>query len=86
MELPDFSKNEQFIKLKRDMGIRSHPIPEHIVEYDYENQAWVENGKYVDCGHPPIGTVLGPHSPAPGTKFRGCNCYGRRHAGERVTL
>jgi len=37
--------------------------------YDYENQAWVRNGRYVCCGHP--ATV-------------DCRCYGRLHQGEAV--
>lgn len=35
--------------------------------YDYENQAWVENGKYVRCGHP---------------EHMNCGCYGKAHEGE----
>lgn len=35
--------------------------------YDYTNQAWVRDGKYVDCGHP---------------KTMDCRCYGRDHEGE----
>jgi hypothetical protein len=35
--------------------------------YDYENQAWVVNGIYVDCGHP---------------SDMACGCYGREHKGE----
>jgi hypothetical protein len=38
--------------------------------FDYENQAWVENGKYLRCGHPdPMD----------------CGCFGRLHEGESVT-
>lgn len=37
--------------------------------YDYKNQAWVENGKYVRCGHPD------------NTK---CSCYGRMREGEKT--
>jgi len=35
--------------------------------YDYENQAWVINGRYVRCGHP---------------ESTDCDCYGRLHDGE----
>jgi len=35
--------------------------------YDYENQAFVKDGKYVRCGHP---------------ENMNCKCYGRLHAGE----
>jgi len=39
--------------------------------YDDIRQAWVKNGRYVRCGHP-------PDMP--------CNCYGRLHAGEETVL
>ncbi len=35
--------------------------------YDYANQAWVQNGVYVRCGH------LDPMN---------CQCYGKLHEGE----
>jgi hypothetical protein len=35
--------------------------------YDYDKQAWVEDGKYVRCGHP---------------EDTACICYGREHEGE----
>lgn len=38
--------------------------------FDYEHQAWVEDGVYVTCGHP--ATMQ-------------CGCYGRIHAGESTT-
>jgi|SRR5579872_2978859 len=37
--------------------------------FDYKNQAWTENGKYVRCGHP---------------ASMNCTCYGRLHAGEPI--
>lgn len=37
--------------------------------YDYKNQAWTENGKYVRCGHP---------------VSMNCQCYGRLHQGESI--
>ncbi|MGA8730297.1 MAG: hypothetical protein WB608_16200 [Terracidiphilus sp.] len=37
--------------------------------FDYVKQAWVQDGKYVRCGHLPS---------------MGCDCYGRLHAGEAV--
>jgi hypothetical protein len=45
--------------------------------YDYENQAWVANGVYLDCNHPKAGTML-----LTGEVFEGCSCYGRKHKGE----
>ena len=39
--------------------------------YDYTNQAWVLNGVYVTCGHPPDMV---------------CGCYGRDHAGEETPV
>lgn len=38
--------------------------------YDYDNQAWVEDGKYVRCGHP---------------DRMNCGCYGRIHEGEKCS-
>jgi hypothetical protein len=35
--------------------------------YDYDRQAWVKDGRYVQCGHP---------------SSMDCRCYGRVHAGE----
>lgn len=40
-----------------------------VAGYDYEHQAWVENCRYLDCGHP---------------KAMACGCYGRLHAGEET--
>lgn len=38
--------------------------------YDYANQAWTVDAKYVRCGHP--------------EKMK-CGCYGREHEGEDAT-
>ncbi len=35
--------------------------------FDYTNQAWTIDGKYVRCGHP---------------EHMGCQCYGKLHEGE----
>ena len=35
--------------------------------YDYEHQAWVIAGRYIDCGHP---------------VNMNCGCYGRKHENE----
>ena len=37
--------------------------------YDYENQAWVINGKYIRCGHP---------------ESMDCKCYGKECEGEET--
>ena len=37
--------------------------------YDYKNQAWIADGRYVRCGHP---------------EHLNCNCYGKTHEGERA--
>lgn len=64
--------------------------------FDYTNDAWTifvfkreddgEYGvwRYVDCGHPEAGTVMGAGSPEPGGIFQGCECYGKAHQGEEV--
>jgi hypothetical protein len=38
--------------------------------YDYQNQAWVTDGRYDSCAHP---------------REMHCTCYGRIHAGELVS-
>ena len=40
-----------------------------IEGFDYENQAWVQLGVYLDCGH--VQTLM-------------CGCYGRDHKGEET--
>ena len=37
--------------------------------YDYDNQAWVIDGKYVKCGH---------------LENMDCNCYGKINEGKEV--
>jgi len=54
------------------------------IQYDYDNQAWVVDGTYQDCGHPEAGTIMGNDGPRPGEPFPGCDCYGRRHKGEKA--
>lgn len=39
------------------------------IRYDYDNQAWIVNGKYQDCNHP---------------ESMDCGCYGKEHAGEKA--
>ncbi len=39
-----------------------------IQGFDYENQAWVQSGYYLDCGH----------------EDQACGCYGREHQGEKT--
>ena len=39
------------------------------VQYDYDNQAWIQEGLYIRCGHP---------------EAMNCDCYGKQHAGERA--
>lgn len=38
--------------------------------YDYQRQAWVKDGRYLRCGHPPT---------------MDCRCYGLRHEGEMIS-
>lgn len=35
----------------QQQGQNSQKIEEPTTAYDYSNQAWIENGKYVSCGH-----------------------------------
>ena len=39
--------------------------------FDYNNQAWVKDGKYLRCGHPESMT---------------CGCFGRTHEGKPVRV
>ena len=39
--------------------------------YDYQNQAWVQNGVYIACGHP---------------ETMQCHCFGTINAGEKCTV
>jgi hypothetical protein len=39
--------------------------------FDYENQAWVADGKYIRCGHP---------------DSMACGCYGKEHEGQPVRV
>lgn len=45
--------------------------PPPPVWFDYENQAWVIDGRYVRCGH---------------LEGMDCECYGRAHQGERAPV
>ena len=38
--------------------------------YDYDKQAWYQNGVYVRCGHP---------------ESMNCECYGKLHEGQKVS-
>lgn len=37
--------------------------------YDYENQSWIVEGKYIRCGHP---------------EEMDCECFGKIHEGQTV--
>jgi hypothetical protein len=37
--------------------------------YDYDHQAWTQEGRYVRCGHP---------------ETMDCRCYGKEHEGEET--
>lgn len=38
------------------------------IQFDYDNQAWIVNGRYVRCGH----------------IDDDCGCYGKAHEGEQA--
>ena len=38
--------------------------------YDYANQTWIKNGRFISCDHP---------------ENMNCQCYGKLHYGELVT-
>lgn len=64
------------------MRTSTNQVAENILVngYDYTNQAWVRNGRYLDCNHPKMGEIT-----TIGDIFEGCNCYGRANAGEICT-
>jgi len=57
------------------------PELSRTVQYDYTNQAWVVDGRYVRCGHATCHIDTGPVFQSPEEKSR--YCYGTQHVGER---
>ena len=53
---------------QREADMRNGRIPSEL-QYDYDNQCWIRDGFYLDCGHPETMT---------------CTCFGRKHAGDRA--
>ena len=51
---------------KRDIDLSPHGFG-----FDYANQAWIEEGKYLACAHP---------------ESMHCQCYGKLHAGETIAV
>lgn len=49
-------------------------------QFDYTNQAWVVDGRYVRCGHTTCKIDTGPIFMAPEEKHQ--YCFGTQHAGE----
>jgi hypothetical protein len=45
--------------------------------YNYDFQVWIIDGVIQNCGHPKAGELT-----KLGEVWDGCNCYGRKHAGE----
>jgi len=41
------------------------------LSYDYKNQVWIKEGKYLDCGHP---------------ETMDCQCYGRLNSGKKAVI
>ena len=65
-------KHRNWVGLNSEMARLSQRVrldPVTACGYDYENQAWVEGGKYARCAHP---------------EAMHCRCFGRLHAGENV--
>jgi hypothetical protein len=59
--------------IKQIMDARIEGV-ERVIQYDYDNQAWVCDGIYQNCAHPD--RMCGPNAPDP--------CWQRLHAGERA--
>lgn len=53
-----------------DRSEQNWPDTIELVDFDYSNQAWAVNGRYVRCGHP---------------DSMNCRCYGKLHEGEPVS-
>ena len=77
---------EQVYGTLEDLG--KHQDTHKLTQYDYDNQAWIVNGVYEDCGHAEPGTVVDPGQPGgPGGApyvAKECRCYGRLHKGEKA--
>jgi len=54
--------------VRQGKTLRLEPLPPTV--YDYRNQAWVRDGKYIGCSHPPS---------------MDCGCFSRDHAGETLS-
>lgn len=54
-------------RLSRDWYVEGRLIQ----GFDYDHQAWVQSGFYLDCGH---------------KKDLLCGCYGRKHKGEATVV
>ncbi len=57
------------IKMLQDLPASDFEMKGPAIQFDYVNQAWVRDGKYVRCGHPDT---------------MNCDCYGRLHEGESL--
>ncbi len=76
-ECKDAARGEAPVSINNEPKILKNLCPVHLdgalVDsgdyYDYANQAWVKNGRYVRCGHDISMT---------------CNCFGRIHEGEEA--
>ena len=60
-----------------------------MYQYDYTNQAWLKDGRYVRCGH--SGCYHGSFNPDPWVsletyKRSNHSCFGTRHVGETPNL
>ena len=54
--------------VRQGKTLRLEPLPPTV--YDYRNQAWVQDGKYIGCSHP---------------ASMDCGCFSRDHAGETLS-
>jgi len=69
--LPVIEINKQSNKERIMKKSNKETVCDRLINgYDYDNQAWVIDGKYVRCGHP---------------ENMDCGCYGKEHEGEQTS-
>jgi hypothetical protein len=74
-----FSYSSDPTEALEDAYLRTHALTG--TWFDYGNQAWIVDGRYQDCNHPPTKWCCWAATAA----WKPCGCYGRAHVGELVT-
>jgi hypothetical protein len=58
--------------------------PTREIQFDYDNQAWIINGIYQDCGHRISSDVITGQQWCATENSTRFLCYGRKHKGKRA--